>query len=901
MNSPSGSSRLPRTAWLPPRIFASVLFISALFASATAQATDQDSEIIIVPAGDSFLRWTAEPGRTYFIQASAGLDQWQWSDLIETGQGQQISYEIGSTSGRGFFRLVHTDEPVPQGVTPEEWDADGDTISNANEIEIYQTNPLNDDTDNDGLWDDFELFNYFSNPNNPDSDGDGLLDGEEIWVYGTNPLLTDTDIDGVEDGSEVFIYNTDPTRTDSDQDGLSDFDEISLYTTNPNDFDSDDDGMSDGFEVAYALNPLLITDALLDPDGDSITNLWEFRIGGNPNWVDADTDGDGLSDPAESYLSLDVLLADTDGNGVPDSAEDPDEDGLGNIVELTSYGTDPLFFDSDFDGMPDGWEVLHFLDPISAAGHNGSFGDPDSDGLDNFREWLNNTDPNNADSDSDGVSDGVEVGQGTDPTTFGDGFDPPPAEDLIAIPVTVGDPSGSHSEQWKLRIRGMGPDDGRVLNVANRQFGEVIQDNVMLRKGNTYEVTVVHLGTSPDHLATHGGPDYDWEATIDNQPEGVANEWYGQDTGDNTWFSVANHWIANNRQAVLTRIKHGDDTNSVTGRSALLIPVVQRDVDVSDNQWEWFSGQLEKALPGQKINLRIRVDTLPASSSPSQFNWVLPDSVFKDYHASQSAATLDLLAPEDFDSNEVSFYFSKSGSKSLRVEFDLDGGHRVSFSPQIEIDKPVGVFTGDIGSVKIDYPPVVPFITKFGLYPDAPGNGTGMVMDCMVTVPGGWPEGVWHLVQLGTTNRTWTTGNGDQYSWSTNGQYGLDTRYPISPQPYTTHPGTVSGWETGFQYADGDSPGQLIFSAEAPFDDIATATASDAFDNFLMFRPDGEASRFIPLMRRSWSWQGSVTFNDPDYVLESADKAVSEAVETSDHPVWSLNIGVGSMVVEETP
>lgn len=49
--------------------------------------------------------------------------------------------------------------------------------------------------------------------------------------------------------------------------------------------DSDLDGMADWWEEKYGLNKLL-DDAALDPDGDLVTNLAEYRAGSNPNHSD---------------------------------------------------------------------------------------------------------------------------------------------------------------------------------------------------------------------------------------------------------------------------------------------------------------------------------------------------------------------------------------------------------------------------------------------------------------------------------------------------------------------------------------------------------------------------------------------------------------------------------------
>ena len=356
---------------------------------------------------------------------------------------------------------------------PLEPDTDGDVLDDYEEIVVYGTNAINPDTDNEGLDDYEEVIIYGTDPNSEDSDGDGLNDYDEVVNWLSDPLTFDPDNDSDEyyhfldcddddasvnpgmpellngkdddcDGFEDEGYN----ESDQDGDGLSDWDEFHLHGTSPISPDSDSDGISDDQEVeVYGSDPLTVD---LDVDGDGAywfedcdDNDSSFAPGvpeildGMDNdcdeesdedffWIDSD--GDGITDYSEfHYFSTDPGDGDTDGDGIPDG------------TELNEMLSDPLVADPDAD--LDGW--YHFQDcddddferaperPEELDGKDNDCDDvvdedfydldTDGDGLSDYSEYHNySTMFDSADSDQDGVDDGVEVSRGLSSPVFTD-------------------------------------------------------------------------------------------------------------------------------------------------------------------------------------------------------------------------------------------------------------------------------------------------------------------------------------------------------------------------------------------------------------------------------------------------------------------------------------------------
>ena len=91
----------------------------------------------------------------------------------------------------------------------------------------------------------------------------------------------------------------------------------------------------------------------------------------------------------------------------PVGGSDSDGDGLTDAAETDTHGTNPNDPDSDDDGINDGREVGAGLDPLDPSD---AALDLDGDGLTNLDELsVNLTEPADADTDHDGMADGFEV------------------------------------------------------------------------------------------------------------------------------------------------------------------------------------------------------------------------------------------------------------------------------------------------------------------------------------------------------------------------------------------------------------------------------------------------------------------------------------------------------------
>ena len=258
-------------------------------------------------------------------------------------------------------------------------DLDGDGIPNYIDL----------DSDNDGIPDVVEA-------GGPDANNNGIIDG-----------FVDANGDGLHDG---YINVTALLKTGSDGNGDGRADSWPNKNLDrdlrPNayDMDSDGDGIVDVIEAGLPdANLNGIVDGVIGANGWSTTisampslNLRNTDASGNPDYLDIDSDDDGIPDNIEGMSTAGYLLpgvVDTDGDGLVDTYDNIVGFGGSGIFVYDHDGDgtpDYRDLDTDADGQPDIVEGNDFnLNGIADDNVTLTGIDTDGDGLDNRFDSLN--------------------------------------------------------------------------------------------------------------------------------------------------------------------------------------------------------------------------------------------------------------------------------------------------------------------------------------------------------------------------------------------------------------------------------------------------------------------------------------------------------------------------------
>jgi len=314
------------------------------------------------------------------------------------------------------------------------------------------------DKDKDGIpdWVESNMAAAFA-----DANSNGIINAYDPtypgFVDNNNDYINDNfqaDGDSDNDGIPNYLDTNFPGRIDANADGIDDrFDTDLDGIINMLDLDSDNDGIPDVVEAfGVDTNGDGKLDSFTDADGDGLSDIVDSNLGnaynsglglgipdfdvdGVPNYLDIDSDNDGIPDVVEaegpdtnndgkidgfvdanndglhdSYINATALLrtgADINSDGKADSYpnKNKDRDLRPNAYDLDSDGDgiadviEAGFPDADFNGIVDGargangWAIVISSKPTLGL----RFTDADS-----FPDYLD------IDSDADGIPDNIE-------------------------------------------------------------------------------------------------------------------------------------------------------------------------------------------------------------------------------------------------------------------------------------------------------------------------------------------------------------------------------------------------------------------------------------------------------------------------------------------------------------
>ncbi|NDC00931.1 MAG: hypothetical protein EBZ83_05870, partial [Verrucomicrobia bacterium] len=306
-----------------------------------------------------------------------------------------------------------------------------------------------------------------------------LPDSTSLGGWGTFQTVNFETISGVQ-AVTVTVNNADAdgdgipnsTDTDDDNDGLTDIEEATLGT-NPLLADTDQDGRNDKAEVDAGTNPLkknyssmLIAGDFLTPSWSSAAtseNTMSLVVGDQFQWQLTRR----FTSPGTiqyKYLagswSLNWGASATPGSAAVDSGNISSTVKASGIYTF-SFNNDTLAYTLTRAAAPAtyaDWAAQYGL-----AANSGS-ADGDNDHLDNNAEFAANTDPDNADTDGDGLLDDEEstgnysmVAQGVPALLAG----------KILNPLTNDTDGDGLTDLWEL-VNGLDPtDNGSVVSYVN--------------------------------------------------------------------------------------------------------------------------------------------------------------------------------------------------------------------------------------------------------------------------------------------------------------------------------------------------------------------------------------------------------------------------------------------------
>lgn len=587
------------------------------------------------------------------------------------------------------------------------------------------------------------------------------------------------------------------------------------------------------------------------------------------------------------------------------AADDYAVANVGQLKAVFAFDTSPA--DVNDNGIPDLWETTMFcsLDQDMDA-------DFDGDGLSNREEWAAGTSAVSEDSDGDDFSDKVELDHGYDPASRAiyPGQVSYQLADLsyrMEHAVTQWPDNADGQHEWHVNkyidmpnnvdykfnvVTGEKPAFPPLPPVPTHADFEFPYWNSFYN-GSVCRIYKLHTQSEFDEHRVIGGTlarvravsecaslkartcylllkTSSWAINTNDAPE-------LEESSVVTVTIPAQTTQSNTYEATLEPM---EGRQRITTATPLKMPEILRDIAGGIEAWTPLAGEAARALPGQKINLKL---DLPDGISATDFHWSMTGGKFKDYpepKAPPIGAHQTPFSASDFTGQKMHFYWSQTGKQTFTVNC-LINGTRQYFRGSIDVVTPNCTFTGIQKAIRIA-----------GFNYDDRFDWTASVGK----LPSDFPDGgKWMFVQNICVTQSVIPSNGPSKINENNGEWCLDALAGMTQASYGR-----SGEKN-----DGESNSAFDTPFGSASNDVGNQQLDQEFNTYVMFKSKEVDACWVPLKMIKWrmGFKASVSslFGNLDIQFnDSYPKKDLQLIGTETHvlPEWSK---IGSFLLVPSP
>ena len=280
------------------------------------------------------------------------------------------------------------------------------------------------------------------------------------------------------------------------------------------------------------------------------------------------------------------------------------------------------------------------------------------------------------------------------------------------------------------------------------------------------------------------------------------------------------------------------------------------DVKIVQNGSTDVTDETQNAIVGQQIALSVQVEG--TQEQASSIEWSIPGTRVGGFTASSSSGTVGQLNLQNISQT---FYWVDGGDNRQVGLTCRVGTEQFSKHTTFNVKRPTATVTTVTDQVVANS---LAATIRFGRQPPS-----GIEFTPSVTVPQGF-SGDTQWIQLVDSTRRRRKSDGVWQRWA---GAGLDSVYPY--------------WASG---STNDSPAISFSPSSNSGLTIIEMTVADSFEMYLMFKPSGTNSIWVPLRKVSWSWSAAGTYDGNTVTLGSSNHSTNPSgVDTTDHPAWTRN------------